>query len=327
MEGGFTVTSARSADPTVLLELAAALRRTLRTRGEQLPAAWPEEATADLRTGRLEGCLVTDPRGGRALGILSLRERHAFGQIHVDAEGEPPHRVALAERSLVALAELRPAGCELLDVGVTGLTDAEEESLSGLLRGRPEMDPIRRFGLVRPLSSADPPAPLELPPGYRWGLSQEVGIAELALLDVAAFQDGPDASFLSDTPEGDQRLLAGIRAGQLGRVLEEASPTLIDPEGRTVGFALTVEESARSALLADLALDPHARGRGLGRALLVRVLRALVALGHSEARLWVTEANAPARALYDSTGFRPEATAYVYRVRRQAGSSPSPHSG
>jgi ribosomal protein S18 acetylase RimI-like enzyme len=50
-------------------------------------------------------------------------------------------------------------------------------------------------------------------------------------------------------------------------------------------------------------VDPEDQGRGVGRALLETGLRGLQARGYAEAILWVFEANAAARGLYERMGW------------------------
>ena len=80
--------------------------------------------------------------------------------------------------------------------------------------------------------------------------------------------------------------------------------SLIPVAGNLHGFALgrvTLDE----AELLTIAVDPAARGRGLGRQLLGDLLARLAAGGATSVFLEVAEDNAPARALYAATGFAP----------------------
>ena len=56
--------------------------------------------------------------------------------------------------------------------------------------------------------------------------------------------------------------------------------------------------------IADLAVAPNSRRRGLGRALIDRMLAELAGLGVRSLYLEVRESNHAARTLYDSRGFR-----------------------
>jgi GNAT superfamily N-acetyltransferase len=83
----------------------------------------------------------------------------------------------------------------------------------------------------------------------------------------------------------------------------------VDDRDRPIGFALMVfHRSTWSATwycyLEDLYVDPAARGRGVGRALIQAVYRAADARGATRT-YWVTEeGNATARALYDDVATR-----------------------
>ena len=59
----------------------------------------------------------------------------------------------------------------------------------------------------------------------------------------------------------------------------------------------------RPGYIASLYVHPAAAGRGVGTALL---RHALADIGDTPVRLWVFEANARARSLYERDGFRPD---------------------
>ena len=62
---------------------------------------------------------------------------------------------------------------------------------------------------------------------------------------------------------------------------------------------------APDAEVADLAVAPEARRRGVGRALLARAIEVLADLTVRAVHLEVRESNRAARTLYESAGFRP----------------------
>ena len=89
--------------------------------------------------------------------------------------------------------------------------------------------------------------------------------------------------------------------------------TLIAQEnGERIGFLLMLYDIpdevtlTEQAFVAYTAVEPHARGRGVGRALLDAAEAHARAAGRGYISLMVTEDNAPARALYDRAGFSTE---------------------
>ncbi|GAB7095665.1 ribosomal protein S18-alanine N-acetyltransferase [Halolamina litorea] len=85
-------------------------------------------------------------------------------------------------------------------------------------------------------------------------------------------------------------------------------------DGAVVGYAIAdVTTSAGRDLghLKDIAVHPTAQGRGIGRALLRRVLLSMAVAGASVVKLEVRESNDIAQSLYDDVGFE--------RVRRVPG--------
>ncbi|MHB8351982.1 MAG: GNAT family N-acetyltransferase [Thermoplasmata archaeon] len=319
---GYRVHPARAADSTVLLELAAHLRKTLGRRGENLPAAWPDELVEDLRAGRLEGLLLEGAEGPVGLGILSLRARRAFAQVHLMGATEP---VEAVERLMEALLDPIPESVVRVDFGVSGLTGEEEAALGLRVAKRPGFETIRRFGLVRSLSLSEEMASVRLPEGFRFHPIGDIPVPELGRVDWEAFRDGPDAAFVADSPEENLLLLEKIRAGQLGMFLEAASTGVADSDGHLAAFTLVVEESARVGVFVDIAVLPAARHHGLGEGMVRYGFRALMALGYERVRLWVTEANAPALRLYLRLGFQKETLSYIFRYRRGTGAEgPSP---
>lgn len=77
-------------------------------------------------------------------------------------------------------------------------------------------------------------------------------------------------------------------------------------DGAVVGYAIAdVTESGGRDLghLKDIAVHPKAQGRGVGRALLRRVLVSMAVAGANVVKLEVRESNDVAQSLYDDVGF------------------------
>jgi GNAT superfamily N-acetyltransferase len=70
-----------------------------------------------------------------------------------------------------------------------------------------------------------------------------------------------------------------------------------------LAFGFSLEHGGRDAILDELFLAPHARGRGLGRAALEAVLSEAERLGLCAVHLEVERANPRAGRLYRSLGF------------------------
>jgi ribosomal protein S18 acetylase RimI-like enzyme len=75
--------------------------------------------------------------------------------------------------------------------------------------------------------------------------------------------------------------------------------------GRWVGVVRVYrdEDEPTAAQLVSMWVDPAARGRGIGRALVERALAWAGENSVTSVRLWVTEGNAPALRLYEACGF------------------------
>jgi ribosomal protein S18 acetylase RimI-like enzyme len=76
---------------------------------------------------------------------------------------------------------------------------------------------------------------------------------------------------------------------------------LAEAENRTLGF-IAVWVTARSAYIDNLHVEPGARGRRIGEALMREAARRLVARGVRQAALWAFVANRPAIGFYNRLG-------------------------
>ena len=117
-----------------------------------------------------------------------------------------------------------------------------------------------------------------------------------------------------------------VTAHTWARILDPVSPVfcrLADADGATVGFALYLLHEGSWALtphcyLEDLYVDAALRGQGVGRAL-IDDLRALAGAKGWNRLYWHTQADNPARRLYDR--FAPASGLIVYKVQPCGSSS------
>jgi len=313
--------AARGAPRTDLEEILQGIRRELQRRDDAPTGGWIEATARELTTGARPGWYYP-PSAGGALAFYARRGAEAYGHVHA---GESDGGSDRAFRLATAVLDGVPADVASANLGFTGLDSAGERALARRLAERPGSTVIERSLMERMLGPADGgPAP-DAPPGVRGLPVREVTVDSLADLDHRAFGGTVDAYLVGAGLEGTRIAIESMLDGRLGRFVDEASLALIETDPvRLVGAVLTTEQTIRRAILVDLMVDPDRRRHGLGRYLVTWTFRALRALGYESVRLWVTEANAPARALYDGFGFRAVDAAAIYRWDRP-GSSAQPH--
>jgi ribosomal protein S18 acetylase RimI-like enzyme len=293
-----------------LWNLIAAIRHQLAARGEILPASWVDDTADAISRGVGTAWFRGEARAPRALAVLWMRDRKGYGHLHATTGAEAvPDLIRLGRH----LAGQLPETIDRLDMGSTGLTESDERELGRGLGEDLRFATLLRHSMVRDLSTSAPPPEPRWPPGLELTTVRHVPFDQLTALDWRTYRGTPDETLLSSTPEGNREMLENALAGLFGPFLDDASPAARNPDGPLMGFAVACQESIRSGILIDLAVEPEFRRRGLGEALLLRTLRALLALGYPRAHLWVTEGNHPARALYDKVGFAVDASAAIYR--------------
>lgn len=293
------------------------IRHDLAARGEILPPAWVDETVDSIVQGAGSAWYTGDKARPSALAILWVREGHGYGHLHALAGSSAvPDITRLARRLTDALAPQ----VGRLDIGSTGLAQPDELVAGRLLGAEAGFSTLLRHSMTRPLSAEHPPPEPRWPPGVELTTVRQVPMEQLTALDWRTYRGTPDETLLSATPEGNREVLENALAGLFGTYLDEASPAARDPGGRLLGFAIGCQESLRSGVVLDIAVDPEVKRRGLGEALLLRCLRGLLALGYPRAHLWVTDGNVPARSLYEKLGFVEDTSASIFRwVRPPSG--------
>ena len=98
---------------------------------------------------------------------------------------------------------------------------------------------------------------------------------------------------------------------------------LVEEDGRPVGFALwfynfSTFEGRHGIYLEDLFVEPEARGRGHGKALLAHLARRCVDEGLGRLQWWVLDWNEPSIAVYRALGAVPMDEWTVMRVTGDA---------
>ena len=122
----------------------------------------------------------------------------------------------------------------------------------------------------------------------------EADVTAMVAIERASFSDPWTAAAIASTLRYDHmRVLVAEERGELGG----------DGAGRPLGYVVAMD-AGQEAEIADLAVAPDARRRGIGRALIDRLLADLEAEGVESVFLEVRESNRGARALYESRAFR-----------------------
>lgn len=139
-----------------------------------------------------------------------------------------------------------------------------------------------------------------LPPGIRPAAVDDVPALLALIHDLAAYEREPDAV---ETTEDDLRR-------ELFGADPSASALVAEVDGTVVGMAVwfrtySTWTGTPGIHLEDLFVQPAARGRGLGRALLAALAAIAVARGYRRVEWAVLDWNEPAIAFYGSLGAEP----------------------
>lgn len=223
--------------------------------------------------------------GGRVVAVAWMRERNALAAVHPEAEGRG-HGGAL-----LAWAEARATALGRT-VHRQDVADAAGRRLLEAA-GYRYITSFRRMGIEFAVRAPVPP---------RWpdGVRPRALDAEA---DAPALWELVEAGFAA-VPSWQAGTLAGFRAEHLGASDLDRELTVVAEAGdRPVGVALVHrDEGEPEAFVGLLAVDPAAKGRGVGSALLAHALTRGRDAGLARGVLWVDAANPRALALYERAG-------------------------
>lgn len=221
-------------------------------------------------------------------------------------------------------AETRRLGPWTLRRGAGGGNRVSAATLDGLLGDIAAAEAAMREWGQRPLVMVRPgEAALDGALAARGYAVRDASLVLAAPSEALALRAPQEAAIRCDGPLAAMAALwaaGGIGPPRLAVMARAAGPKawLLGREGERVGGCAFVAAAGGVAMLHALEVAPGARRRGLG-VLLTRAAAAwAVAQGAGVLALAVTEANAPARALYGGLGMV-EAARYHYRLSAQDG--------
>jgi ribosomal protein S18 acetylase RimI-like enzyme len=274
--------------------------------------AWQEIEHARVAWG-LPGFVAIDPTG-RLRGLVYYLIEHD----RIDVGG----LISDTDRATDVLLDGVVTVAQALRVPtVRGLLLDHAAALPSSLRVR-EFGVERHFYLSKPLGGADErtprgqrlwarfterPVPVEraeTADGWRSGDAD----AAAALLARAYDRDG-GRLFAPNNQMGEWQRYVRNLVGHVGCGTVNARLSQVIRDGADiVALALLTDIAPGAAHLVQLAVDPSARGERLGEALVRRACSLLQEASYQTLTLMVSENNRAARALYDRTGFRHDAT-------------------
>jgi ribosomal protein S18 acetylase RimI-like enzyme len=255
--------------------------------------AWTWETIEQARTASgLPGFLAVDATGRvRGWTFFVVEDgRLDIGGLVADDEAAT---AALVDGAMVTAEEIgtEQVACFILD-RAPGLATAFRE------RG---FD-IERFDyLSLPLADRPQPKPGLPPDAWR---QDDLPAAD----DLLAAAYTPEAA-RHFAPDGDWRRYVSGLISQAGcGTFDPALTRVVRGATQLDGLIVVTRLGPATAHVAQVAVHPERRGRGMARALVATAAAAAAAAGNIEMTLLVGERNTPARRLYSSMGFVPRAS-------------------
>ena len=175
---------------------------------------------------------------------------------------------------------------------------------------------FKRYRMELDLRPARPPA--VLPAGFYWLPWDDSLLAVHAEVKYLSFQQEMDSAVFPSLghPAGCRELMAAIRFraefAPKATWLVASSGASNEPDlaNGCVGTVQGILDPGRYGGIQNLGVVPEYRGRGIGRALLLKALEGFVAFGCARAYLEVTAKNDAAVRMYRDLGFRCYKTLY-----------------
>ena len=232
-----------------------------------------------LTAGELTRSLGLDP--GYLSRMLAGFEKEGLLERRRSAEDGRVSHLALTAKGRTAYA------------GLDRLSQAAAETLVARLAGDARNEVLAALRLIEGRLATSPPASEILLRPHRIG---DMGCIVHRQAVLYAQEYGWDGGY--------EALIAEI----VGRFLREFKPerercVVAERAGEIVGSVFAVEDSADTARLRLLYVEPSARGNGLGQKLVDECIAFARAKGYSRLDLWTNDILTAARRIYQKAGF------------------------
>ena len=184
----------------------------------------------------------------------------------------------------------------------------------------PDLTYYKRYRMELRLHRPVPPP--ALPPGFHWLPWSDELVDVHAEVKRLCFDGETDAAVFPNlaSASGCRLLMRAIRDS---RGFCPAATWLVAAPDGCVGTIQGLVDDRRQGAVQNVGVLPTYRGRGLGRALLLKALHGFLAAGALRVYLEVTAENGPAVRLYRDLGFRPVRTLFRGVPRPAPGGVPA----
>jgi GNAT superfamily N-acetyltransferase len=245
-------------------------------------------------------CLYDDPHIPRGIATWRWADRgKVYAQVlmlYLRAESPPELSQALVDYVFSELARVRTL--EVIEVRARDDSPGVRQAWQ-----RYDLVLFERCRMARPLGVTPLPV-VPVPDGYRVVRWQDEFQEQVERIAVDARQDSIDHAAMPGA--NGSRMAENLHklwAGDADRWNAEASLVVLDKRDHVSGY-IAASSTSGEALVADLAVLPTHRRRGLARLLMVRCLTVCQQQGLAAVHLAVTTRN-PARQLVNQLGFHP----------------------
>lgn len=270
--------------------------------GESVSPTWVDDKISSIANGQ-EFCIGAVEEGALK-GILSYSYRDRRGDSFVSWGAGEAEREGL----LLLIREYVNRSPKEFKLRISGLHPNIPQELMSAVSESLGFVTRRRFEMVYSLGEV-----VDLPEetvNYTTSSIINYDEAVLSRLDWESFSGTTDQKLFFDTEEQNRKMLKSLLSGDYGPVISDASLCVLLDDRPEAMIAVT--DMGDSAFIADIAVSPRLRRKGVGRYLLTNAMKAAGRLKKEKMVLWVSEDNFPAISLYKSMGYTVSRTGVYY---------------